>query len=351
MIGRQRRFLLEHVDAGTGQFSVAKGICQRVHIDHIATRRVDEYGSGFAHGQVFARNQVMGFGGERHVQRDDVAGAHQLVQGQVRHAHVEHLLPLAPAPRHDLAAEALEQLRGTCADSTRAHNAHTLAPELAPEEVVARAALACICIQSRDVTIHIYHQTDGQLGHALRGITGGVHHLDTVCFTICKVNVVQTRESHVQQLQLRTLRQDIGPDFDVGNDDHFRVFHSLHQNGSILFPVSITLKFKIVFCQLLGDFLRFGFANANRFYCCYFHSCVIFFIFTRRTAVHLYHHSAACGGTPNVNHQSSLQAKSPTSHHLHRLHLQHLAGGAVVQNGHHRTISRIPIVSGHIYFM
>ena len=205
------------------------------------------------------------------MQRDDVARAHQFFQRQVGHAQIQHLLALAPAPGHHFATEALEQLRGACADSTRAHDADPLAPELTAQEVVARAFLARVRIQCGDAAIYVYHKADSQLGYCLSGVTGSVHHLDIVRFTICKVNVVQTRESHVQQLQLRALRQNIGPDLDVGYDNDVRVFHSFHQCGIILFPVSITLKFKIVFCQLLGDFLRLGFADANRFDCCYFH--------------------------------------------------------------------------------
>src|SRR5207248_1657477 len=76
------RLLLEDVEAGALDDAALEGAAERVFIDELAARRVDQPESGFAEGESRVVEQVAGFRRQRQVQRDVVGGRAERVEGQ-----------------------------------------------------------------------------------------------------------------------------------------------------------------------------------------------------------------------------------------------------------------------------
>ena len=75
-----RRLVLEHVEAGAGDLARLDHAGQRVLVDHLAARGVDDVGLGPQQLEPARREQVIGRRRVRAVDRDDVHAGEHLVE-------------------------------------------------------------------------------------------------------------------------------------------------------------------------------------------------------------------------------------------------------------------------------
>ena len=131
-----RRLVLEDVEPGAGDLAVLKHLDQRILVDDVAARRVDDVGGRLHQRQPARRQQMEGRRRRRAIDRDDVHAGQHLVEAfpigrlQLVLDGRQHAVAVVIVDRQ---AEGLGAARHRGADAAHADDAEALAPD-APAE-------------------------------------------------------------------------------------------------------------------------------------------------------------------------------------------------------------------------
>lgn len=199
------RFLLVDIYASTGDAALLKGKCEGVDVDDVATCGVDKDGRGLHQGDAFAADEVVGVGGERDVERYDVALAHEGVEVCVGDAHIFYFLMLGTVVGHHLAAEGKEKPNGGSADGSGADDTDGFAVEFTAEERATASALKGGVVKWCDTAQYVEHKSNGEFADGDGGVAGGILDFDAVLFAVGEVYVVKACEGHGEVFEVGAL--------------------------------------------------------------------------------------------------------------------------------------------------
>ena len=155
---------VEGVEVGACLGVLAEELRERRLVDEPAARAIDHHRVRSEHGDARRVQQVLRVGGEAQIEGDDVARAHQLVDGAgpdavlVREGGVEHGIAREQADR-----EGLQQPNQGTADAAEANDAHRLAAQEPAHRLLPLAA-ADGAVGGAQVSQHRERAAEHQLG-------------------------------------------------------------------------------------------------------------------------------------------------------------------------------------------
>ena len=124
---RRRRLAAEDVEAGAGDDAAGEGVRERVLVHETAASGVDQDGGGLHRGEALGVDEAFGGGVQRAVERDDVGGAEEFVEGDESQAVL--VASRRPGVDADTHAEGAGDAGDGAADGAVADDAERLAVE------------------------------------------------------------------------------------------------------------------------------------------------------------------------------------------------------------------------------
>ena len=214
------RLLDEHVEGGARHMAGIEGCAQRRLVDEAAAGAVDDAHALLRLGDVLGREHVLRLLGHRHVQRDDVGAAQQLVELHLLDAELERALRREERiVGDDLHAQADGAVGDDGADIAAADDAEHLGGELdAHEAVLLPLAGLCRGIGLRDLARQREHHRDRMLGGGDGIAEGRVHDDDALRRGGGNLDIVDADAGAADHLQVRGLFEDLGRHLGGGAD-------------------------------------------------------------------------------------------------------------------------------------
>ena len=169
--------------------------------------------------------------------------AHKAVEATVFNSEDSHFGTLGAAVCQHFASKGEQQSYGGSADGTCSYHADGFALQFPSEEHAPAATFTNGGVQLGDFPHHVEHQADGQFAHRCGGVACGVADFDAALLAACEVNVVETGEGNGKHLQFGTGIDDVGREFDVGDDNDVAVSHAFLEREGILVAVQIIIEF------------------------------------------------------------------------------------------------------------
>ena len=195
------RLALVDVDAEAGDLAAEERVDGGARVDEAAAARVDDGDAG-GHERERARvDQVVVLRRERHVQRDHVAAAEQLVERHVLHAEPRGPLRVRPrVVRVHAPAKAREDARRDAPDRARAHHAKRLVAQVVALQALQREVVRADALRRlRDVPRQAHQQRRRVLRHRVRRVPRHAHHRHPQRPRTHQVHVVEARTPQQQQ--------------------------------------------------------------------------------------------------------------------------------------------------------
>ncbi len=223
------RFAFEHVEPGGEQLPLAEGGHQRLLIDHRSTRGVDQHRRRLHQPELFRSEEVVGFGGQRHVNGYEVCFGQQHVElpvvgaqlaldrlGLADRVVVEHLHPEpSGSPGHRLPdPPETDDSEGLAVDILTHHHQRTPDPRCAgPEET----------IPFGDTTGGSHEERPGQVGGGLGQHIGRVGGENASPGALTDVDVVEPHRVVGDDDQIGAGGQELGVHLLGEEGDHPRL--------------------------------------------------------------------------------------------------------------------------------
>ena len=214
-----RRLVLEHVEPGARDKPRLDEARKLVLVDHLAACRVDDIGRGLQETQPPRRQQVIGAGRVRAVDRDDVDARQHLIEA-FPIGRLELLLDVlrdaAPVVIVDLQAERLGAASDRLADASHADDAEPLAEDAVTEHPRGRPSSPVLGGSLKvvgtlhEAARHGQDQRHGHVGGVLGQHAGRVRHGDAAVARGIEIDVVDAGAEVGDEAQLRTGLGDDG---------------------------------------------------------------------------------------------------------------------------------------------
>ena len=211
---RGERLDREHVDRGPGDPPLLDRGRERCLVHQVAARRVDEHGRRLHQLEPLGVDQTVGLIGVRHVQRDDVGVAQQLVQPHELHLELQGALAgeIGIVSQH-VHPEGAGELGDVPADAPQTHDPQRLGAELrALEPFAVPLATAHGIGGPRDAPHEGEQQGDRMLGRTHGVGARRVHHRDAPPGRGVHVDVVHAGARPGDHAQVGRVRQQVRRD-------------------------------------------------------------------------------------------------------------------------------------------